>query len=135
MKRLAFAFIAACVLLLAACSQPLPPTKLSYAGEWQASHVYLLITPDGRVEYKRQRDGGNVSIEAPIKAFEGDNFLVGVGPFTTTFVVSQPPRQGEDGKWKMTVDGVELTRTSAFGEVQALREDRGSASPPLFKNG
>ena len=119
MKRFAFALIAACAVLLAACGEPLQPSKLSYAGKWQGPGVYLLITPDGRVDYKRQKDGGNVSIQAPIKGFEGDNFVVGVGPFTTTFVVSQPPRQGEDGKWKMTVDGVELTRTQAFGEVQA----------------
>jgi hypothetical protein len=119
MRKLALVFIAAVALLLSACSEPLSKDRLAYAGEWQAPQVYLLITPDGRVEYKRQREGGNVSIEAPIKNFEGDNFVVGVGPFTTTFVVSQPPRQGEDGKWKMTVDGVELTRTGAFGEVQA----------------
>ena len=119
MRKIATVFIAAFALLLAACGEPLSKDRLGYAGEWQAPSVYLLITPDGRVEYKRQRDGGNVSIEAPIKNFEGDNFIVGVGPFTTTFVVSQPPRLGEDGKWRMTVDGVELTRTSAFGEVQA----------------
>ena len=119
MRNLALAFVASCALLLAACGEPLPKDKLAYAGEWQGPRVYLLITPDGRVEYRRQRDAGNVSIEAPIKAFEGDNFVVGVGPFTTTFTVSQPPRQGEDGKWRMTVDGVELTRTSAFGELQA----------------
>ena len=119
MRKIALAFVAACLFLLAACGEPLPKSKVGYAGEWQAPSVYLLITPDGRVEYRRQREGGNVSIEAPIKEFEGDNFVVGVGPFTTTFVVSQPPKLGEDGKWKMTVDGVELTRTSAVGEVQA----------------
>lgn len=119
MRKIALAFAAACALLLCACGEPLPNDKLGYAGEWEAPRVYLLITPDGRVEYKRQRDGGNVSIEAPIQHFEGDNFVVGLGPFTTTFVVSQPPRMGADGKWKMTVDGVELTRTSAIGEVQA----------------
>jgi hypothetical protein len=119
MRKIALVFVAACALLLSACGEPLPKDKLAYAGEWQAARVYLLIDPSGRVEYKRQRDGGNVSIEAPIKSFEGDNFVVGVGPFTTTFVVSQPPRLAEDGKWKMTVDGVELTRTSTFGELQA----------------
>ena len=118
MKRFALAWLATCALLLAACSEPLPKARLGYAGEWRADRVYLLITPDGRCEYKRQREGGNVSIEAPIKGFEGDNFVVGVGPFTTTFVVSKPPRL-EDGKWKMTVDGIELTRVFAFGEVQA----------------
>jgi hypothetical protein len=31
---------------------------------------------------------------------------------TTTFDVSKPPHQAPDGSWKMTVDGLELTRTS-----------------------
>jgi hypothetical protein len=118
MRKIALACIASCVLFLAACGEPLPQARLAYAGQWQAPGVYLLITPDGRVEYRRQRASGNVSIEAPIKAFEGDNFVVGVGPFTTTFVVSRPPALVE-GQWRMTVDGVELTRTSAFGELQA----------------
>lgn len=119
MRRIALAFVASCALLLAACSDPLPQGRLGYAGEWRAPGVYLLVTPEGRVDYQRRRGTGNVSIQAPIKAFEGDNFVVGIGPFTTTFVVSQPPRMGEDGKWRMTIDGVELTRTSAAGEVQA----------------
>ena len=34
-------------------------------------------------------------------------------PFSTTFVVSQPPRL-VDGAWKMTVDGVELTRRAGL---------------------
>jgi hypothetical protein len=77
----------------------------------------LVITPGGRVVYKRQKEGGNVEVDAPIKQFEGDNFLVGVGPITTTFVVSKPPQQ-VDGKWKMTVDGVELTRASGPDEAR-----------------
>jgi hypothetical protein len=117
MRRSALALLAACALLLAACSEPLPKDRLGYAGEWQAPGVYLLITPDGRCEYQRKSGSSNVSIQAPIKRFEGDNFVVGVGFLTTTFVVSKPPAS-DDGKWKMTVDGVELTRTSAFGEVQ-----------------
>jgi hypothetical protein len=118
MKRHALALLATCVLLLAACGEPLPKDKLDYAGEWRGPQVYLLITPAGRCEYERRRDSGNVSIDAPIQRFEGDNFLVGLGPLTTTFVVTQRPRI-VDGKWKMTVDGVELTRVSSPGEVQA----------------
>ena len=69
----------------------------------------MLVTADGRVAYKRQEGGMSKSIEGPLEAFEGDNLIVGVGPIKTTFVVSAPPHL-EQGRWKMTVDGVELTR-------------------------
>ena len=73
----------------------------------------LLITPEGRVEYER-RDGGNkVSVKAPIQRFEGDDFVVGVGPFNTRFVVSRAPHLVE-GQYRMVVDGIELTRVRAF---------------------
>ena len=50
-------------------------------------------------------------LQAPLQRFEGDNFVVGVGPMSTVFTVSKPPyHDGRD--WKMVVDGVELTRTS-----------------------
>lgn len=117
MRQLAMASLAACALLLAACGEPLPKERLDYAGEWEAAQVYLLITPAGRCVYERHRDSGKVSIDAPIKGFEGDNFLVGVGPLTTTFVVTKRPAL-VDGKWKMTVDGVELTRVSSPGETR-----------------
>ena len=103
--------------LLAACSAPIPPEKLAYAGEWRGEKVLLIISPEGRVEYKRQAEKGNVSIQAPIQRFEGDNFVVGIGPFNTTFVVSKPPHLA-DGKYRMVVDGVELTRVRAFGGTQ-----------------
>ena len=108
-------------VLLAACSgQPLPPDRLGYAGEWQSETVQLVITPDGNVHYRRvEKDPNvNVSIDAPIKKFEGNDFLVGLGPFTTRFVVSKPPAL-VDGKFKMTVDGRELVRTRAFGGQEA----------------
>ena len=118
MRRTAFALLAVLALLLSACAEPLPKDKLAYAGEWRGQGVWLLITADGRCEYQRQKEGMSSSIEAPIKGFEGDNFVVGVGFLTTTFVVSKPP-QLIDGKWKMTVDGVELTRASGPGENSA----------------
>ncbi|MET4203428.1 hypothetical protein [Bradyrhizobium sp. LA6.12] len=50
------------------------------------------------------------SINAPLRRFEGDHFVVGIAFLLTTFEVSTPPHQ-EAGTWKMVVDGVELTRT------------------------
>jgi hypothetical protein len=94
---------------LAGCSKPLPPEKAAYAGQWNGAQVSLLITKEGRVEYKRVEGSNKTSINAPVKEFKGNDMVVGVGPMDTTFVVSQPPHQ--DGEtWKMTVDGNELTR-------------------------
>ena len=96
--------------LLAACSKPVPPEKAAFVGEWQEPSMYLLITQDGSVSYKRIQGGATKSVNGPIKGFTGDNFEVGLGPLSTTFVVSKPPYK--DGQaWKMVVDGVELTRT------------------------
>jgi hypothetical protein len=97
--------------LLVACAKPLPADRSGYAGEWKGGPVSLLITEDGRVKYARKEGGMSKSLEAPIKEFKGDNFVVGVGFMSTEFVVTAPPH--EDGnEWKMTVDGIELTRTS-----------------------
>jgi hypothetical protein len=121
MKRIAALFAAALVALLTGCGQPLPQDKLAYAGEWRGAGMWLLITPEGRCEYERRTGSGTRSIQAPVQRFEGDNFVVGLGPMSTTFVVSSPPRLVE-GQWKMTVDGVELTRVGAAGEI--MTEER-----------
>ncbi len=100
----------ALLLLAVACAKPLPPDKADYAGEWQAPAMYLLITSDGSLSYKRLKGGATVSVEAPIKEFQGNNIVAGVGPMKTTFIVSKPPYKDGD-QWKMVVDDVELTRT------------------------
>jgi hypothetical protein len=109
-NRIAWAVVSA-ALLLAACANPVPPEKSAYVGQWNAPGMSLLITQDGSVDYKRVKGGVNTSITAPLKKFEGDNFIVGVGLWTTTFVVSKPPSEAA-GRWKMTVDGVELIRAA-----------------------
>jgi hypothetical protein len=100
--------------LLAACAEPIPPEKIGYAGEWRADNVMLVITPAGQVHYRREEGNTKVNIDMPIQRFEGDNFVVGVGPFNTTFVVSKPPHV-VDGQYRMVVDGRELTRVRAIG--------------------
>jgi hypothetical protein len=98
-------------LLLAGCSTPLPPERAHYAGVWRNANTTLTITPQGRVLYRVERGNGfRKSIEAPIKQFDGKNFVVGLGPIATTFVVTQGPEQQADGRWTMTVDGIELVR-------------------------
>ena len=117
MRRLPSLLLVLAALLLASCAEPLPKERMDYAGEWRGAGTWLLISPSGHCEYERRRGGNSVTINAPIQRFEGDNFVVGVGPFTTTFVVAKPPRL-DKGQWRMTVDGVELTRIASFGEVR-----------------
>ncbi len=69
----------------------------------------LLILKDGRVEYERVKGRTTVSIDAPLKEFVEDDFVVGLWFLTTTFEVSEPPEE-IDGKWRMVVDGVRLTK-------------------------
>lgn len=116
--RLAYALLASLALFLAACAEPVPEARASYVGDWRAPNMRLLITPEGHVAYERRDGSTSKSINAPIKGFEGDNFSVGVGPFSTTFVVSRPPHL-ENGVWKMTVDGVELVRGIGKGDHSA----------------
>lgn len=101
--------LAIAIVFLTACSNPLPNDKLQYAGEWQSKEMRLLILEDGTVDYKRVKGGGNTSINGPIKEFQGDNFVVGLGPLATTFVVSEPPNE-KNGVWEMVVDGVRLQK-------------------------
>lgn len=101
-------------LLLAGCSgPPVPPDKQDYVGEWRSSEMVLLILKDGSVRYERLKGGGTTEITGPIRGFQGDDFVVGLPLINTTFVVSQPPHE-VDGVWKMTVDGVTLTRTGGI---------------------
>ena len=112
-KRTAMiALLCSMVFLMTGCSQPLPADKRHYAGHWQGDDMSLLITLDGRVSYKRYGGGLNKSIDAPLTAFHGDNFEVGLGFVTTLFEVQQPPVE-EGGTWTMVVDGVELTRVNS----------------------
>jgi hypothetical protein len=96
-------------LALSACGQPVPQERSAYVGEWRSQTMTLLITQDGSVRYKRVEGGTTKSIDGPLRRFDGDNFVVGIPLVSTTFEVSKPPYQ-EAGRWKMVVDGVELTR-------------------------
>ncbi len=108
MKKPAIIFLI--LLALIGCNKPLPEDKLSYIGEWQSPEMYLLILADGTVVYKRFQNGGNTSVNASIKEFIGDNFVVGFSFLTTTFEVSRPP-YFVDNHWMMEVDGVTLIKT------------------------
>lgn len=120
--RVARALLASFALvLLVACSHPVPPDRAAYVGEWAGAGMELHIEHGGQVYYKRVTNHTSRTINMPLLRFEGANFVVGFGPFTTTFVVSVPPHES-DGAWLMTVDGVELTRRSGTGSsIQTTR--------------
>jgi len=119
------------ILLLAGCAQPVPPDKTAYVGEWKATGMTLLITQDGSVQYERIRGGSRTRITGPIQEYEGNNFSVGIGFMSTTFVVSKPPYKVAE-IWKMVVDGVELTKvddgSGASSNWSALGSDSGTQS-------
>lgn len=107
-RSLLFALV---FILLAGCSKPLSEDKLDYAGEWRSKEMVLLILADGTVAYQRLKGGGTVSVNGPLKEFSGNDFIVGIGPVTTTFKVSEAPHETEKG-WQMVVDGVRLTKVA-----------------------
>ena len=70
----------------------------------------ITITPEGRVEYSNEQPGKSSSVSAPIKSFDGDNFDAGIGPLSTEFKVTQPPKQDAQGNWFMIIDGHTLAK-------------------------
>ena len=71
----------------------------------------LTISKNGKVKYKRVRGNASTSLDAPLKEFTNEGFIVGVSFFTTTFVVSEKPHL-VDGQWQMVVDDVLVTRSA-----------------------
>lgn len=100
---------------LCACSKPLPDDKQTYVGEWQDDHktTLLIIHASGDINYERKVGVATTTINAPIKEFNGNDFIVGVWFFTTDFKVTEPPEKRQ-GKWRMVVDGVELIKTRSI---------------------
>lgn len=96
---------------LAGCAKPVPAEKAEYVGTWQGPQMTLTIHAGGRVLYARRRGNTATSVDAPLKRFENEDFIVGVGPLETRFDVTRPPHRA-GGAWRITVDGVELTRTA-----------------------
>ncbi len=90
--------------------KPIPADKADYVGEWTAPNVRLFIPRNGNLEYERRDGDTKKSLNLPIKGFKGNDVSAGFLFLSTTFVVSKPPyREGD--KWKMVVDGIELTRS------------------------
>jgi hypothetical protein len=124
--------LTALAAVLAGCTGvPLPPDKAEYAGQWAGPEMWLMISPEGQVAYKRIGERGTVTINGPITRYEGDDFIVGAWVMTSTFAVSNAPWVDEGGVWRMTVDGVELTRQAGSrAPAEVPRAPGGAPSPP-----
>ena len=92
----------------------IPADKKDYVGDWRGQFdggtMKLRIDSDGTVNYERVKGSSTKSISGgKISKFDGDDFEVKILLMSTTFKVEKPPYQDGD-KWKMVVDGVELSR-------------------------
>ncbi len=96
-------------LFLTGCGEPLSEDKLDYAVLWKGGNVLLEIKNDGSVSYANVRPNNTETIDGPIKEFTDEGFVVGYLFLTKKFKVDKPPYQ-EDGKWKMVLNGVEMTK-------------------------
>ena len=93
----------------AALAEPVPADKMAYVGTWHGKDMRLSLSKDGKIAYKREQENKKVDLSIDLLGFKGNDFDAGWGFVRSTFVVSKPPHR--EGKvWKMTVDGVELTR-------------------------
>lgn len=98
-------------LLVGCNSIPVPEEKKSYIGTWEGVGLHLTITENGGIDYRRIKGKRSTKISGPLKNFTGDDFIVGVLFFTTTFNVNRPPYlEGDD--WFMIIDGVELKKVA-----------------------
>ena len=105
------------VLALAACTQPVPVDHRNYIGHWQGEGVLLVIQANGHANYARAREGRRTNIEGPAHSFTTQGFKIGIGPLSASFRVQSPPTE-VDGTWRMTVDGVVLTRRDLLEQLQ-----------------
>lgn len=96
-------------LLALGCTQPVPVDHADYIGHWRGEGVLLVIAASGQADYSRIRGSKRTSIEGPAHSFSTDGFRIGIGPLSASFKVQSPPRETPEG-WRMTVDGVELSR-------------------------
>ncbi len=80
------------------------------AGTWSGGGMDLVISQDGKVDYKLEKPGTSKSLQgASIKKIDDKEFETSVLGISSTFRIDEAPHQVE-GKWKMKIDGIELTR-------------------------
>ncbi|MEK7858148.1 MAG: hypothetical protein AAB320_03320 [Elusimicrobiota bacterium] len=98
-------------VLLAGCGKPVPPERMDYVGRWSAPGTTLTIEAVGRLEYHRKIDRASTEITAEMTTFHDDRIVAGFSFISATFKVDKPPHL-DGAEWKMTVDGVEFSRSA-----------------------
>ncbi len=102
--------IAGVLLLLSPGIAP-PPSAI---GVWEAPEMHLSISPEGDIEYARFTETENGYSERmlniKLQNWDAKGFDAGLWKLTTRFELQAPPHQTDWGEWRMTVDGVELTK-------------------------
>lgn len=109
-RALAAVWLLLCLAIATGCERPVPASYRDYVGHWRGDGMLLVISGHGHGDYERVQDRVRTSIEGPVHGFDGRGFRIGMGPLSAGFVVQRPPHLGGDGRWRMTVDGVELVR-------------------------
>jgi len=91
--------------------EPVPPDKADYVGTWRSDDgvVTLTIQADGFLTHTKSQGMSNSEFNAPIKAFEDDAIIAGIGPAVQTFKIDKPPKKVK-GDWRMMVNDIALTR-------------------------
>lgn len=101
--------------LLACTDAGVPSDKQDYLGRWKGPRTVLEIRFDGQVRYSAFLAHAHRRVSGTIRAFDGDDFIVG-WPWGTRFRVGRPPFLS-NGRWKIIVNDVELERVSDLDEV------------------
>ena len=115
-RRPCTALLLAACLWLVACAKPVPADFANYVGHWRGDGTLLVIRADGHADYERVTGDSRISIEGSCHSFTEEGFKIGIGLLSARFEVTRPPRR-VDGRWRMTVDGVELTRVDILPVV------------------
>ena len=114
-------WLAACLWLLG-CARPVPADYANYVGHWRGDGTLLVIRADGHADYERVTGKSRLTIEGACHSFTESGFKIGMGLLSAHFEVTHPPRR-VDGRWRMTVDGVELTRVDILPVPAAGPDD------------
>ncbi len=86
----------------------LSTTKKDYAGHWEGGGVTLDISASS-VDYEKKVGNTSTKLNGTLDHFEGDDIVIKILIPTSTLKVSSPPTK-VGSEWKMTVEGVEVTR-------------------------
>ena len=98
------------------CSGEMPDSKKEYIWNWESNISKMKIYENWYLEYNKVSWSTNVSINAPIKKFEDDKFIVGILFLTTDFVINTPPYT-EWAYWKMKIDNIEYQKSRWTWEI------------------